>query len=190
MLTTPVWDSFAAFCESEGLEPETIKDLFRSDPEALALLRKLETGGMSEVEFETRFGAKLGLEDPANLIDSMFVGMKPLDAMVDAVRGLRAGGITTTLVSNSWSTGHYDRELLAESFDAVLISGEIGLHKPQPEIYLRAAEEAKAEPAACVFIDDLKENCDGAEAVGMTAIRHREAARTIAKLSELTGVEL
>ena len=190
VLTTPVWDSFAAFCESEGLEPETIKNLFRSDREALALLRKLETGEMSEVEFETHFGAKLGLEDPANLIDSMFVGMEPLDAMVDAVRGLRAGGITTALVSNSWSTGHYDRELLAEIFDAVLISGEIGLHKPQPEIYLRAAEEAKAKPAACVFIDDLKENCDGAEGVGMIAIRHREPVETIAKLAELTGVEL
>jgi FMN phosphatase YigB (HAD superfamily) len=39
-------------------------------------------------------------------------------------------------------------------------------------------------------VDDLKENCDGAEAVGMTSIRHREAPETIAKLGELTGLAL
>ena len=54
-----------------------------------------------------------------------------------------------------------------------MISGELGLHKPQPEIYRLAAERLEVAPAACVFVDDLQENCEGAEAVGMTAIRHR-----------------
>ena len=48
------------------------------------------------------------------------------------------------------------------------------MHKPEPEIYRLAAERVGAEPGACLFVDDLRENCDGAEAVGMTAIRHRE----------------
>ena len=190
VLTTPVWDSFASFCEAEGLDPATIKNMFKTDPEALALLRRLETGDMSEEEFESHFGEKLGLEDHPHLIDSMFAGMGPDAAMVAAVRELRAAGVKTGLVSNSWSTAHYDRDLLAELFDSVLISGEIGLHKPEPEIYLRAARETKAEPAACLFVDDLRENCEGAEAVGMTAIRHRDAAETIPRLAELTGVEL
>jgi FMN phosphatase YigB (HAD superfamily) len=71
-----------------------------------------------------------------------------------------------------------------------VISAEVGLHKPQPEIYLLAAERLEVEPAACLFVDDLRENCEGAEAVGMTAIRHRTPQETIAKLEELTGVEL
>ena len=190
VLTTPVWDSFAAFCESEGLEPDAVKRLFREDPEALALLRGLETGDISEQEFEQSFGERLGLEAPENLIDSLFQGMRPLNEMVSAVRELRAGGLRTGLVSNSWSTGHYDRDLLAELFDAVLISGELGMHKPQPEIYRLAAERVAAEPEGCLFVDDLRENCEGAEAVGMTAIRHREPAETISRLAELTGVEL
>jgi putative hydrolase of the HAD superfamily len=54
-----------------------------------------------------------------------------------------------------------------------VISGEVGLHKPQPEIYLLACERLGVEPAAAVFVDDLRENCAGAEEVGMTAILHR-----------------
>jgi epoxide hydrolase-like predicted phosphatase len=190
VLTTPVWDSFAAFCRNEGLDPDAVKRLFRDDPESLALLRRLETGRIGEDEFERAFGEKLGLERREQLIDSMFAGMMPLEPMIAAVRELRAAGLRTGLVSNSWSTAHYDRELLAALFDAALISGELGMHKPQPEIYRLAAERVRAEPEACIFVDDLRENCEGAEAVGMTAIRHRNPEETIARLTELTGVEL
>lgn len=188
MLTTSVWDSFAAFCRSEGLEPNAVKDLFSTDPEAMAALRALEMGESSEAEFETSFGRLLGLEHPEGLIDSMFAGMKPDAAMVDAVRAIRAGGLRTGLLSNSWSTEHYDRKLLAELFDSVVISAEVGLHKPQPEIYRLAAERLEVEPADCIFVDDLKENCDGAETVGMTAVRFRNTPETISRLTELTGI--
>lgn len=189
VLTTSVWDSFAAFCRSEGLDPGAVKNLFRTDPDALADLRALETGELSATEFETSFGRRLGLGRPDGLIDSMLAGMKPLDPMIAAVRRIRDGGLLTGLISNSWSTAHYDRELLAELFDDVVISAEVGLHKPQPEIYRLAAERLEVEPGGCVFIDDLRENCEGAEAVGMTAVRHREPLETIARLAELTGLE-
>lgn len=190
VLTTPVWDSFSAFCESEGLDPDAIKNLFRTDPEALALLRGLERGDVDEDDFERRFGERLGLENHERLIDSMFAGMRPLEPMVEAVRAVRRGGLRTGLVSNSWSVGHYDRDLLASIFDEAVISAEVRMHKPEPEIYLLAAERLAVEPAACVFVDDLRENCDGAEAVGMTPVRHREPGETIARLTELTGVEI
>jgi putative hydrolase of the HAD superfamily len=134
VLTTSVWDSFAAFCRSEGLDPDAIKNLFRTDPEALKDLRGLETGQLSEADFEATFGKRLGLKNPDGLIDSMFTGMKPVESMVEAVREIRASELLTGLVSNSWSTAHYDRKLLAELFDVSVISAEVGMHKPQPEI--------------------------------------------------------
>jgi putative hydrolase of the HAD superfamily len=190
VLTSPVWDSFAAFCRQEGLDADTIRRLFREDPEALALLRKLETGAISEAEFERAFGEKLGLRDHARLIDSMFAGMRPDEEMVAAVRALRKGGLRTGLISNSWSLDHYDRRLLEELFEEVVISAEVRLHKPQPEIYLLAAARLGVEPGACLFVDDLRENCEGAEAVGMTAVRHRTTAETKARLEELTRLSL
>jgi putative hydrolase of the HAD superfamily len=190
VLTNPVWDSFAAFCHQEGLDPDSIKRLFREDPEALALLRELETGSISEPEFERAFGEKLGLKNHERLIDSMFAGMSPDEEMLAAVRELRRQRVHTGLISNSWSVDHYDRDLLEELFEVVVISAEVHLHKPQPEIYLLAAKRLGVDPKACLFVDDLRENCEGAEAVGMTAIRHRSTEGTRERLAELTGASL
>jgi HAD superfamily hydrolase (TIGR01509 family) len=71
-----------------------------------------------------------------------------------------------------------------------VISGEVGLHKPQPEIFELGAERVGLAPASCVFVDDLRENCEGAEAVGMTAVLHRGADETLARLEQLLEVEL
>ncbi len=71
-----------------------------------------------------------------------------------------------------------------------MISAEVGLNKPEPEIFELSAERIGIEPGRCVFVDDLKENCDGAEAVGMTAVLHRGAASTVPELERLLGLAL
>ena len=96
----------------------------------------------------------------------------------------------TGLVSNSIGEGRYDRSTFPELFDGVVISGEEGMHKPEPEIFLLGAERPGVPPEECVFVDDLRENCAGAEAVGMTAVLHRGAEGTLPRLERLLGVEL
>jgi epoxide hydrolase-like predicted phosphatase len=189
VLTTSVWDSFADFCREKGLEESTVKRLFREDPEAIACLRGLETGKLEEDEFEKRFAKLLGLEEATDLIDSMFRGMLPCEPMVNAVRAAGERGVKTGLISNSWSTSHYDKDMLEELFDTAVISAEVGLHKPQPEIYRLAAERLAVPTEECVFVDDLRENCAGAEAVGMTAILHRDPAESIERIEELFGIK-
>jgi epoxide hydrolase-like predicted phosphatase len=188
VLTTSVWDSFADFCREKGLEEGTVRRLFRENPEAIDNLRGLETGTIEEGEFEERFAKLLGLDEATDLIDSMFRGMRPCEPMVAAVRAAGARGVKTGLISNSWSTSHYDRDMLVELFDTAVISAEVGLHKPQPEIYRLAAERLVEPPEQCVFVDDLRENCAGAEAVGMTAILHGDPAVTIKRIEELFDI--
>ncbi len=64
------------------------------------------------------------------------------------------------MISNSWGLGIYDRAPV-DLFDETVISGDVGLHKPQPEIYLLACERLGVEPGDCVFVDDLRENVTG-----------------------------
>jgi putative hydrolase of the HAD superfamily len=190
VLTSSIWPAFTAFCEGEGLAPDAVRELFREDPEALALLRGLETGRLTDEEFEYRFAGLLGVAEHDGLIGRLFSGLRPDEEMLGAVRAARVGGVATGLISNSWGMGIYDRLDSTDLFDATVISGEVGLHKPQPEIYLLACERLLVEPTAAVFVDDLRENCAGAEEVGMTAVLHRDSGQTIARLEELLGVEL
>lgn len=190
VLTTDVFKSFREFCEREGLDPDTVRKLFREDPEALAVLRRLERGELNEEEFAAEFGPMLGLADNEGLIDRLFAGMRADEAMVEAVKAAKRAGVRTALVSNSWGAGRYDRDAFPELFDAVVISGEVGLHKPEPEIYRLAAERVGLAPEECVFLDDLKENCAGAEAVGMTAVLHRGSDGSLPELERLLEVPL
>jgi putative hydrolase of the HAD superfamily len=190
VLTTNVFDSFRDFARSEGLDPDAVKRLFREDPRALEELRRLERGEQDEDEFAERFGPLLGVEDTEGLVDRLFAGMRPDSAMVGAVAAAREAGIRTGLISNSWGRGRYDRDLFPRLFHGVVISGEVGLNKPEPEIFLLGAERIGVPAGECVFVDDLKENCEGAEAVGMTAVLHRGSEQTVTELERLLGVPL
>jgi putative hydrolase of the HAD superfamily len=190
VLTTDIFVSFRRFCDSEGLDPETVRDRFLNDPEARRLLEELETGRLREAEFEPAFAAVLEVESE-RLIDRLFGGMEPDAAMIDGVRAARAAGIRTGLLSNSWGDDRYDRAQLAELFDAWVISGEVGLRKPDPAIYALAAERLGLPAEECVFVDDLPGNLKPARELGMATVVHRgEAAETLAEVSEHLGVSL
>jgi putative hydrolase of the HAD superfamily len=190
VLTTNVFDSFKAFCRSEGLPEDAVKATFRERGEGLGLLRRLEKGEVTAAEFSEQFAPLLGVS-PDNLVARLFGGIGPDEAMTKAVRRARRAGIKTGLISNSWGEGlAYEPALLEQLFDAVVISGDVGMHKPEPAIFLLGAERIGVAAGDCVFVDDLRENCAGAEAVGMTAILHRGAEGTLPQLEELLGVPL
>jgi putative hydrolase of the HAD superfamily len=190
VLTTNVFDSFKAFCEAEGLPPDTVKRTFRDNPEALAELRALERGDLTVEEFEPRFAPHLGITETAGLVERLFAGVGPDEAMIEAIRRARAAGIRTAVISNSWGGTSYDVADWRSLFDAIVISGEVGLHKPGPEIFELTLTEIELEASDCVFVDDLRENIAGAEAVGITGILHRGPDSTLPELERLLGVDL
>ncbi len=79
---------------------------------------------------------------------------------------------------------------LAELFDGVVISGDVGIRKPAREIYELGAEEIDLAPSACVFVDDLPFNLVPATELGMATVHHVDAAQTIGELEQLLQVQL
>jgi epoxide hydrolase-like predicted phosphatase len=204
VMTSSVTTSFVAFCLATGVKPETLKALLAdayadgdrglpSRPSLAHLVVAVETGAMSGEEFDRQLAPVLseGLDtavDPTGLTARLFGGVRPDDAMIEAVRTARRAGLKTGLISNTWGTV---RPTGTDGlFDAQILSGEVRLRKPQPEIYLLAADRLGVEPEACVFVDDLPANVEGARAVGMEGVLHRDGAITIPKLEELLGVTL
>lgn len=189
VLTTDLFQSFRAFCDENGIDQEAIGNAFRSDPEAQRLLFDLECGRIGEAEFEPFFGELLGVPGDG-LIDGLFRRIELDHVMIGAVRAARQAGIPTGLVSNSWGTRRYPQDLLEELFDGVVISGNEGMRKPAPEIYVLGAERAGVDPAQCVFVDDLHFNLDPARELGMAAIHHTDTNQTVAEMERLLGAAL
>jgi len=189
VLTSNLFNSFQAFCERSGIDPQSLRGRFGSDPAFRELLIALEKGELEEGEFEQQLGPLLGVE-PDGLIDGLFAGVEPDVAMVEAVRRARAGGIRTALVSNSWGTHRYPHDLFEELFDGVVISGEEGTRKPARRMYELGAERAGVAPEQCVFVDDLPFNLTPAEQLGMATVHHTSAEQSIPELERLLGLEL
>ncbi|WP_022926813.1 HAD-IA family hydrolase [Patulibacter americanus] len=193
VLTSNVFEAFGDFAAAEGLERDAVADLFRTDREARGLLKDLESGAIDTAAFGPPFAAKAGLapERAEGIVTRMFSALRPDEAMGAAVRAARAAGIRTGLISNSWGDGMvYDDALLAEAFDAVVLSHEVRLRKPAPEIFTIGAERIGLPPEACVFVDDLPFNLPPAEALGMQTVLHRSAEETVPALEALFGVPL
>ncbi|MFD7154635.1 HAD family hydrolase [Kribbella sp. NPDC059898] len=154
----------------------------------------LERGQIAVPDFERKLASLLVRRDgtpvPAEgLIERMFAHFEHQPAMAALVRRVNQRGIRTALLSNSWGNT-YPRDTWDGMFDDVVISGEVGLRKPEPEIFRLAAGRLGLEPAECVFVDDLQLNVDGARAVGMTAILHTEYDETRRALEDLFGADL
>lgn len=77
----------------------------------------------------------------------------------------------------------------ASLFDAVILSYKEGMVKPNPEIFQLAAQRMGLAPDQCVMVDDLADNCAGAEITGMKSIQHTSNARTIESLHKLLQYE-
>jgi putative hydrolase of the HAD superfamily len=158
-------------------------------------IHALERGECSGAEFEQILAARLLRVDgaavaPEGLLRRMFAASLPVPAMYDTIRTLRAAGFSTALLSNSWGCDEYPRADFPGLFDTVVLSGEVGMRKPEKEIFLHAAETLGLAPAECVFIDDMEANVAAAQACGMTGVLHTETAGTAKALQDLLGVPL
>lgn len=72
---------------------------------------------------------------------------------------------------------HFD---LDRYFEQSVISGDVKQRKPDPGIYLLAAQRMKAEPSDCVFVDDRPVNLAASAAVGMRPILYNRAGHVYA----------
>jgi len=204
VLTTSMSVGFAAFCVANGVDPRRLTEVLAAayvtagQVEVPAndlhdLVTAVETGRIDPTEFDRRLAVALsdGLPapiEPEGLTGRLLSQLGPDEAMRAAVIEAKRGGLRVGLISNTWGvTPPSDVEGM---FDAVVLSGREGVRKPEAAIYLLAADRLRVEPNRCVFVDDMPANVDGAKAVGMAGVLHRDAAITIPKLEALLGVPL
>jgi 2-haloacid dehalogenase len=111
-----------------------------------------------------------------------------IDGTVEVVEELRAAGVPTHVLSNAsaetWPHA-VERFPFLGRFDGVLLSGEVGMAKPDPEIFHELCRRFGLRPESTLFIDDRAANVDAARRLGFTAHHFQGAPGLRAELVRL-----
>jgi 2-haloacid dehalogenase len=111
---------------------------------------------------------------------------------VELLAQLRNSEVALFALSN-WSSEKFslvrDHYSFLKWFDGVVVSGDVGLKKPDPAIFRHVMELWRLTPSRSVFVDDTLENIHSAEGVGLRTIRFTSARQLEDELRAL-GIEL
>jgi len=200
VLTTNLRESIAAWLAADGIDDahyyEVMSGLFKAayNGQAENTIHALERGELGGPAFERDLAARLRRVDGGpmiaeGLLNRMFAGFERIDAMYDMLRDVREAGLRTCLLSNSWAND-YPRQDWDQVFDGIVISGEVGMRKPEPRIFAHALGVIDLPGSDCVFIDDIEANLTAASEFGITGILHRDPDTTITELESLLRLPL
>lgn len=140
--------------------------------------------------FEVLKRFKLPRSDMPSFRDAFFGGDVIDRDLVSTIRTLR-GDFHTGLISNAWS-GMRDfitREKVIDIFETVIISAEVGVAKPDAKIYSIALEQAKVKAEEAVFVDDVLENIEACEKIGMKGILFKDPQEALKQLNQILGIK-
>ncbi len=202
VLTTDLGSAMSQWAAAEQVELKEFGVLMRTwlgmeaENEAwVNPVHALERGEVEIPDFECKLAEGLAEQlghhvEPSGLIDRLLGGFRTAPQMTALVRRARDVGIRTGLLSNSWGTDKYPDDLFDGMFDIVVISGHVGMRKPEDRIYLHTLELMELTASQCVFIDDMAHNVAAAAELGFVAIQHESYERTAVELEALFGVPL
>jgi putative hydrolase of the HAD superfamily len=189
VLTTNMVEAIELFEARESLRPGSFLSSWAS-AEGQELYRRLELGAISQHAWNESFAALLGIS-AGNLMGRLLYFLDPAHDVLKVARLARAAGVRTAVLSNSLGHDPYDpyaRFNLPGMFDAVVLSDECGIRKPDRAIYQLTLDRLSVTAASCVFADDTEANLATAEAMGMTVIHALDEHETAARLRGLLGL--
>ncbi|MDU7190212.1 MAG: glucose-1-phosphatase [Enterobacter sp.] len=135
-----------------------------------------ERGEISDEAFAERFCQEMGLslsyEQFSHGWQAVFVAVRP--EVIDIMHKLREQGHRVVVLSNTnrlhttfWPEEYPEVKAAA---DKIYLSQEMGMRKPEPEIYQKVLEQEGFSARDAVFFDDNEANIDGARKVGITSV--------------------
>jgi putative hydrolase of the HAD superfamily len=197
VLTTPLLNSFAALQDDIGISAESLGlAMWEGVREGEDIpLFQLERGEISEDAFLERLSdgleTILGHRPQLHRFRHMFFdALDPNEEMIALMRELKASGLTMAMLTNNvreWEPLWRSMLPVDEIFETIVDSAFVGCRKPEARIYELTLERIGMPAEACLFIDDLNPNIEGAEAVGMQAVHFRDNAQAIEAIRAAIG---
>ncbi len=196
VLTKPLMNAFNRVQDDMDVPIEAYGPAFEYSLEhdGVHPLFALERGEISESEFIARlergFAAFLGRPVSLHGLGEQLIGaMEPNQELFDHYDALRRDrNLRFALCTNNvreWEARWRALLPIDELFEVVVDSAFVGTRKPEPEIYAIVLKRLALPAAACVFVDDLEINVEGARAAGMHGVVFRDTAQAVAEIDAL-----
>jgi putative hydrolase of the HAD superfamily len=194
VLTTSPFDAMRDKGEQTGVSYDTIRNLVMGpyDEDTDHAWHRVERGELSlseALEQISEDATAAGLLFDPSRIGSFFGPANVRDDVVDRVRRLRADGYHTALVTNNVrELGPFWRPLvpLDELFELVVDSCEVGVRKPNPEIFRLTLDRLGVTPERAIFVDDWPGHIAAARAIGLHGVlMTSDSAPALAELDAL-----
>ena len=180
--------------------PDRIVSRFQPVPEMRASLkaalfghadwRLFDRGTLSESELIDRLSVRVGGTRQAMtaILDGIRDSLVEKPDTVQLIRNLQERGTPLYCLSNMPASVYAhlrQRHNFWDAFSGIVISGEVQMMKPEPEVFrhLLAAFNLRAEES--VFIDDLPANIESARQLGLRAICFKDAAQCRRELDQI-----
>jgi putative hydrolase of the HAD superfamily len=184
-----IFDFFGVFCPDITLEwfKATVPDYQNSLPEFYSICTRSDYGKLNRADFFKEVSALAGVS-----VDEMVRGVEVRTIinkqLVDYVKSLREKNYMIACLSNGtheWTLRVIVDHGLGDLFDKIVLSADLGIAKPNPEIYQRTLEMLNIKSDQAIFIDDRKVNTESAEKCGISSLIFRDTPTFINELDRL-----
>jgi putative hydrolase of the HAD superfamily len=192
VLTSPLVESFMAFQDQTGITTETLGKAMQAAAEAEGEnpLFAMERGEITEVAFLEKLTVQLEplLGHPPEMHrfkEIYFEALQPNPEMIALMRELKAAGYRMAMLTNNvqeWEPLWRSMLPVDEIFETVVDSGFVGCRKPESRIYELTLERVGEPAGACLFIDDVLVNIEGARKAGLNAVHFQDNEQAIAEI--------
>jgi len=182
--------------------PAAIVALFEPVPERQAALRQalfghadwrlFDRGTLTEPELIQRLQLRLGSTraEVEAILDAIRNSLVEKPETLELIRTLQGQGTPLYCLSNMPATIYThlrQRHSFWDAFNGIVISGEVQMMKPEPEVFMHLLATFGLRAEESVFIDDLPANIESARQVGLHAICFKDAAQCRRELDQILG---
>ncbi|MDB5204637.1 MAG: family phosphatase [Candidatus Taylorbacteria bacterium] len=174
-ITTFIFDCFKVFLTPplSAWYAKNISNTGHSDPDFVNIVRESDLGNLSEDAFLDYLLSHPWIKSTKQEILDEIDQFCILDRqLVEVAQKLKSKGYKIALLSNA-NNSIFNRKVykdypeFKELFDKIVISSEVKMLKPDPEIYLYTLDFIDSKPEEAIFVDDNIHNVEAAEQLGI-----------------------
>jgi putative hydrolase of the HAD superfamily len=198
VLTAPAVETLATFCARIAVEPIALVTAMRTVARRYGtedIMEPLDTPLVDAPDWSREVERVLVQEhrietDLSNFSEYWFAGRPANNELIEYLRQCKQNGVFVGMLSNMVPAfePYWPKLVPPELFDDFVFSYQVAARKPDRKIYDLSASRAGANPASCVLIDDLPQNCTGAQQAGWSAVEFRTNEDALARIRDFVGI--